>query len=608
MLVLQQYLQQSRIKRIAHMKICRSRILAGVLLLTSLDLCVGCEASAQQGKAAQGSFKVRMEFNIRMPMRDGVTLATDIYRPDAPGRFPVILTRTPYGRSTKQSGAFGLLFAKHGFVYVVQDTRGRYDSDGGFHPRFHEVADGDDSIEWVARQAWSSGSVGTFGASYSAWNQWQQAPTAGDHLKAMISIVTLPDPFLNVPYQNGAFLTSWIEWMLMMSTRTNQDLSMYDLPTLYRHLPLSTIDQAAGRNVPWWKDFTAHNSFDSYWKPIAYMDKYASIKVPVLHVDGWFDDDLIGSLTNFPGMEAHGGTPEARRGQRLIIGPWVHHVNTDQKLADTDFGPQSLIDLNSVYLQWFDCYLKNIGCKELAAEPPVKVFEMGANRWREEKDWPLPQAKVEPFYFSGKGRANTVHGDGVLTRTVPKDEAPDHFTYDPENPVPTIYLPGASPFGTTEDQRPVESRPDVLVYTSVPLDEPVQVTGPIKVKLWAASSAPDTDWTAKLIDVHPDGYAQRLIENVLRARYRESFEKPSLLQPGKTYEYEINLWATSNLFKKGHRIRVEISSSNFPRYSRNLNTGKSNETTTEMQVAKQTIYHDSAHPSSILLPIVPTER
>ncbi|MBI2834428.1 MAG: CocE/NonD family hydrolase [Acidobacteria bacterium] len=590
------------------MRRARAVWVGGCVALALFSPDIAARRPVQQQGAPESGTTVRTDVNVMVPMRDGVRLSTDIYRPDTPGRFPVVLTRTPYNNNDKQQIEFGHFFARHGFVYVTQDCRGRYDSDGDWgRPLIHDPKDGHDTIDWVAKQPWSSGRVGTFGISYHAWNQWMAAPGAPSSLRTMISIVAPADPFLDAPYHGGAFELLMARWMLMMSTRTNQDYSFYDLPKLYWHLPLRTLDEAAGRRVDWWRDWTEHDTFDDYWKQTSYMDRYAQITVPVLHIDGWFDDDLVASLRNYVGMTAQGGSPEARRGQRLLVGPWPHGVNSSRTLGDIDFGPDALIDLKAVYLRWFECHLREQGCAALMSEPPVKIFVMGENRWRGESEWPLRRAQQTVFYFHSQGRANTLSGDGTLTTEKPADEPADRYSYDPADPVPTVYRPGDPPKGTTEDQRPVENREDVLVFSTGPLDDSMEVTGPIEVKLWAASSAPDTDWTAKLVDVHPNGYAQRVMDGIIRARFRSSYERPSLLEPEKVYEHTIDLWAVSHVFHAGHRVRVEISSSNFPKYSRNLNTGQNSATTTAMQVARQTVHHDRARPSHIVLPRVPTK-
>jgi putative CocE/NonD family hydrolase len=323
--------------------------------------------------------------------------------------------------------------------------------------------------------------------------------------------------------------------------------------------------------------------------------------VPVLHIDGWYDAPDA-TFENYNRV-LEGAPPQASRGQRVILGPWLHQTFKSSKVGDIDFGPDAPIDLNAVSLRWYDCQLKALPCEQDSA--PIKIFIMGENRWRSEQEWPLKRAQLTSFYLHSNGHANTRMGDGGLSKDLPAVEPADHFIYDPSNPVPSTDDPATMGGSSVLDERGMESRQDVLVFTSAPLEEPVEVTGPVRIKLWAASSAPDTDWAAKLVDVHPDGEAQRLQDGIVRARFRTSFAQPSLLVPNKVYEYTIDLLAISNVFLKGHRIQVVITSSNFPDFDRNLNTGAPNENSTAMQAAHQAIYHDSAHPSHIILPIIP---
>jgi hypothetical protein len=326
------------------------------------------------------------------------------------------------------------------------------------------------------------------------------------------------------------------------------------------------------------------------------------------HVTSWYDIFLHGGLANFCGLRERAMTAEARAHQRLIVGPWAHlfpYTNpTSQGTGDIDFGQNALIDLHETQLRWFDYWLKGMDTG-IVEEPPVKIFVMGENAWREENEWPLARTRYTPYYFHSQGKANSARGDGRLNAIAPSEEPPDHFVYDPNDPVPacggnTLIIPMG-----VQDQRSVEERQDVLLYTTEPLAAPLEVTGPVVVKLGAATSAPDTDFTAKLVDVRPDGYAQNLADGIMRMRYRESRTRPSLLTPGKVYEFTIDLWATSHVFLPGHRLRVEISSSNFPRFDRNLNTGEDQATGTHFQSARQTVFHDQRYPSHILLPVIP---
>jgi putative CocE/NonD family hydrolase len=326
----------------------------------------------------------------------------------------------------------------------------------------------------------------------------------------------------------------------------------------------------------------------------------------VLHLSGWYDDEQVGTPLNFAGMVAQAATKEIRRSQKLIMGPWPHNiVSQPTKLGEVDFGPEAKIDLSATLLRWYDHWLKGIDTG-LLNEPPVRIFVMGANKWRDETEWPPARAKFAKYFLHGHGRANSLYGDGRLSATEPgTDEPEDHYSSDPERPVPFITEPTFAQIGGPDDYRPVERRDDVLVYTTGPLAEDTEVTGPVRARLFAASSARDTDFTAKLLDVWPDGFAQRLCDGMVRARFREGMDKPSLIEPGKVYAYDIDCWTTSQMFKKGHSIRLEIASTAFPKYDRNPNTGASLGKSSEMNRADQTIYHDKDHPSHLLLPVVP---
>jgi uncharacterized protein len=559
---------------------------------------------------SENLFKVLKKYNLPIPMRDGVRLSAHIYRPEAEGKFPVILVRTPYGKNSKSAFAQAEYFAQHGYVYVWQDVRGRYDSEGEFSVLVNEGHDGYDTIEWLARQPWSSGSIGTFGGSYLSWDQWLAAEEAPPHLKAMVVQSTPPDLFY-VAWR-GAFFINDIFWCMLLDGRTNQDLSVYD-ERLTNHLPVVTMDEAAGRHLD--KTFRAwiqHDSFDDFWKQQAYQDRLSRVTVPVLHLDGWYDmRDVSTTLKNYNTMLHQGGSDTARQGQKVIIGPWEHAGYDSQTIGDIDFGAESVIDRKALFLKWYDCQLQNKNCDEVEKMPPVKIFLMGENRWRNEQEWPPKRALQTPFYFHSQGHANTSTGDGSLSSIAPAKEPGDHYIFAPTDPTVVMLQSSSGTDALTADQRKAESRPDMLVFTSAAAETPLEVSGHIQVKLWAASSAVDTDWVVRLVDVHPDGYAQRLVDEIVRARYREastfarSYQRFSLLTPGKIYEYSIDVGDIANVFLKGHRIRIEIASSFFPLYSLNLNTGQNNLTKTDTQPAHQTIYHDAEHPSQIILPIVP---
>jgi len=565
---------------------------------------------------------IRELHDIRVPMRDGVELATDVYMPAEGGPFPTILQRTPYDRGSPgaYSAPDAVYMAQRGYAAVIQDTRGRYDSDGQWYPFINEANDGHDAIEWIAKQPWSTGKVGSTGPSYIGLTQWQEAQGGSKHYIASVPKVAYSNTFHNWVYTGGAFQLAFnLSWSIAMATRTNRSQYMWMPPenhlrNLFWHLPLRTADEAAGRNIKHWKDWIDHPVYGDYWRgmrPIG--ENYEKASVSAYSMAGWFDVFLQGSLNNFIGMTGKAKTPEARKKQKIIVGPWIHMLGnwgSSSTTGDVDFGPNCLIDLPAEQARWFDHLLKG-EANGIDKEPRVKVFVMGANRWREANDWPIPETKYTPYYFHSGGKANSLTGDGGLSTTAPQAEQPDTYTYDPMHPVPTA---GGSTCCAEDsnpvtmgprDQRPVEYRHDVLCYTSEPLKKPVEATGPIKVVLYASSSARDTDWVAKLVDVHPSGFAMNVAQGILRARYRDSWEKPELLKPGEVYKFEIDLWSSSNCFLPGHRIRVDVTSSCFPQFDRNPNTGNEFGKDTKMVAANQTVLHDAKHPSHIVLPVIP---
>lgn len=590
------------------------RIPVFVLLLCGYQSLGVARAFAQQpstGKEASATqlMEVRSEFNVMIPMRDGTRLAADIQRPDRPGKFPVILARTPYGKYSKAAYEQAEYFAKRGYVYVNQDVRGRFDSEGEFEVLVNEGGDGYDTIEWLARQPWSDGKIGTFGGSYMAWDQLLAAEEEPPHLRAMVLQSTPPDIFLTA-WWRGAFNMNELFWCALLDGRVNQELSMYADPQIPFHVPVIDMDQALGRKME--KTFRAwitHDTYDAFWERQSYQAKLPRVQVPVLHVDGWYDlRDVSATLDNYNTLVAKAGTAVARQNQHVIIGPWWHGQYEQRKWGGVDFGPEAAIDRKALYLKWYDCHLENRNCAELEKQPPVKVFMMGENKWTDEQTWPPQNAHLVAYYFHSKGLANTRIGDGVLSSEAPANEPADHYSYDPKNPPTLATEPDDS---LAADQRKPESRNDMLVFTSEPLKAPLRVSGHLTVKLWASSSAQDTDWVARLIDVHPDGYAQRLTDTIVRASYHglslypQSPSDFTPLVPGSIREYALDLWDLANVFLPGHQVRVEITSAFMPLFARNLNTGMNSLTTTEMKTAEQTIYHDRAHPSQILLPVVP---
>jgi putative CocE/NonD family hydrolase len=550
---------------------------------------------------------VQIDFDQRVLMRDGVTLSADVYRPADAGaarRDPAILMRTPYLKADMRTLDTGRFFAARGYVYVAMDVRGRGDSDGVFVPYVNDGVDGSDAIAWCAAQPWCDGGVGTIGASYPGRIQWLAALEQPIALRTMIVLVTPSDPFVETP--TGLPGPQHLCWLHYTSGRVNQPMEAIDWASVYDHLPLLTMDERAGRRMPEWRAQVAHAQLGDYWRCICYQDRFERVGVPVLHISGWYDDEQIGTPLNYVGMTARAATPEARANQRLLMGPWGHRVNTEQRLGELDFGQGSLIDLRGEQVRWFDRWLK--GRAEAEHETPVRIFVMDENVWRDEREWPLARTQWTPYYLHSGGRANSRFGDGTLGTTPPSaDEPPDSYRYDPARPVPFITEPTSSQIGGPDDYAAIQRRDDVLVYVTEPLAQDTEFTGPVRVDLYAASSAPDTDFMAMLLDIHPSGFAQRLCDGMVRARFREGMDRPELIEPGRVYHYTIDCWNTAQLFRAGHRLGVQIASSAFPKYDRNLNTGAPLGTTSAMAVAEQIIYHDAEHPSAIVLPLIPRE-
>ncbi|GAC1325944.1 MAG: CocE/NonD family hydrolase [Chloroflexota bacterium] len=545
---------------------------------------------------------VWIDFNCRVPMRDGVQLAADVYRPTGDGTYPVILRRTPYLRTNPAAVDAMRYFVERGYVYVCMDVRGRGDSDGDFVPYRCEGVDGYDAIEWAATQAWSNGAVGTIGGSYEARIQWLTALETPPHLRAMVAVVSPSDPFVESP--TGTPSPMHLCWHTMTSGRGMQNVHIIDWMTVYKHLPLQTMDERVGRTIARWREEVLHDRLDEYWRALCYQDKFSQVDLPVLHISGWYDDEQIGTPLNFAGMVRGAASERSRKNQRLLMGPWTHQVNTASKVGEIDFGPSAIIDMNAYLLAWWDHTLRGNDVS-VADDYPVRIFIMGRNEWRDEREWPPARAQEKLLYLRSGGRANSRFGDGSLRFETPDDEPPDSYTSDPANPVPFITEPLSNQIGGPDDYAAVQRRDDVLVYTTSPLDAEIEVTGPVRAVLYASSSAPDTDFMVMLLDVHPNGFAQRLCDGMVRARFRAGMDCPTPIEPGRVECYAIDLWNTAQLFRRGHRIQVQVTSSAFPKYDRNLNTGAPLGTTTECAAATQQIYHDMDHASHVILPIIP---
>jgi hypothetical protein len=572
--------------------------------------------------------RASITYDVPVPMRDNLALLADIYLPDGDGPVPALLQRTPYNKAATSPThvMFDIRRAvRAGYAVVVQDVRGRYASPGDFEPFANESNDGYDTVEWVAAQPWCDGQVAMFGNSYVGATQWLAVIARPPHLAAIAPTVTAADYHEGWTYQGGAFELgfsgTWAAALALAQLARAADWRADD-PGVQRQLdaldgldgalwtlPLDELAVVAG--LPAYRDWLAHPDLDAYWRCWRIADHYPALDLPVFQTGGWYDIFLGGTLHTFAGMRAAAATPAARAAQRLTIGPWTHFLPFDNKVGEWNFGQRAAagtLDWDGLLLRWFDWVLKG-AANGAGDDPPVRLFVMGENRWRTEQEWPLHRAVPTAYYLRGGGQANSLRGDGWLSPVPPAAEPCDTYVYNPRDPVPTrggglccslVHTPGG-----VFDQRPVEERADVLVYSTPPLDRAVEVTGPVTVTLYAATSATDTDWTAKLVDVHPNGYAQNLTDGIIRARYRHGPETPQPLTPGAVERYTIDLWATCNVFMPGHRIRLEISSSNFPRFDRNPNTGRAAASESDVQPAFQTVFHDAERPSHVTLPLVP---
>ncbi len=550
-----------------------------------------------------------------VPMNDGITLYADVYLPLPEARYPTLVVRTPYGVQRPGMHQTMVKFAQHGYAVVLQDVRGRYESEGKWEPFRDEAKDGYETIEWAAVQSWSNGKVGTQGGSYLGHNQWAAASQQPPHLVAIFPILASTNIYDNWWGMGGAFRLSFnYGWgavrmpnriMLPQFWHTAdymQESMQYENILMY--LPLQDGDlMSAGHPVQHYRDWIKHQSYDDYWKTISDEERLDKITVPAHTLGGWFDIFVMGTINGYVLMKNHGATPEARAGARMIIGPWGH--GSSQSFGGVDFTPDAKLDIFELQLQFYDHHLKGID-NGLDDEKPVQIFYMGTNKWRSEADWPIPGTEYRNLYITSDGMANSVRGDGSLSFTRPA-EGFDTYSYDPKSPAPTTG--GNNCCGTPtqsgpRDQRPLERREDVLVYTSNFLDEALTIAGPIHMELQAETDGPDTDWMIKLMDVYPDGYAMPISEGMLRARFREGLDQMKLLTPNQRYSYEIEMTGTANVFLPGHRIRIDITSSNFPQFDRNPNTGEDLGTSTRTRVAQQTIHHGGSNASYIVLPVV----
>lgn len=571
----------------------------------------------------------RVEKDVMVAMRDGQILATDLWIPDgAPA--PTLLVRTPYGHVPNLLGNSLNIQAllEAGYAVVFQDCRGTYRSNGEFTPLVDEPCDGADAVDWIGRQPWCDGNVGGFGASYLGFTQWAMAAKAPAALQAIAPTVTTADHYTSPWYSDGgAFSLQMSLWWSTVMALLGAQRSLAagdggpdavtelagmlgDVESCVAAMPSADQPALAGR-APWWSQWVQHPDRDEFWQDLSVVEEVDQVTVPALNIGGWFDVFAGSTTRTFTRMRRDAGSPGARDGQRLIIGPW-DHVSYTGLYHDRQFGMSADVlaaDLTGAHIAFFDRWLRG-RTDALDGSAPVRIFVMGIDQWRDEQDWPLPDTQYTDYFLGGSGRANTAHGDGVLTPDAPGPDVADTFEYDPADPVPTLggrmIMPSSLNAVGPVDQRPIEDRDDVLCFTTPVLEEPVEVTGHVSLELHVSSSAVDTDMTGKLVDVFPDGRALYLTDGILRARYRNALARPEMLTPGQTYPVTLDLAVTANVFLPGHRIRLEVSSSNFPRYDRNTNTGGviAEESAEQAIVATNQVRHGRQHPSRLVLPIV----
>jgi len=630
----------------------KKHLLTTMVVVSAVPLSVGAQDSVPHEGMPAPRYEIRTEPSVRVPMRDGVRLSTDLYFPvGAEGRLPTVLIRTPYDknrfRGERSAGYYRWrdgdvrvqLFAGQGYVVAVQDLRGRYESEGEFLIGAHERPDGSDTIDWIAAQPWSNGKVGTYGCSYLGENQLQLAGVRNPRHRAAIPqgaggawtgthrTFALMD--------GGAFeLASSVGWFpragFKISYRPPEGLSdeefrrltpyyrpapvapEIDFNTIFSHLPLIGIMKKIADYPTHYEDMVSHGPADPYWRSLDYVTEGDRFDIPTLHVNSWYDLGIRETFELFNLLRKNAESERGRDHQYVIISPTAHcesEGSTEHTVVGMRDVGDARFDFYGVYLRWFDYWLKGAD-NGVVDMPRVQYFLLGLNEWRTADAWPLPATRWTRFYLHSDGHANSRIGDGAMSRSVPAAEPPDRFVYDPGTPVPSVggvicCTTAPNTPGGSYDQSEVEMRDDVLVYTSEPIERGIEVTGPVELVLYVGSSAPDTDFTGKLVDVAPDGTAYNLQDGVLRARYREGYDRTVWMEAGGVYELRLDLHAIGNFFAPGHRIRLEVSSSNFPRLDRNLNTGGNNYDETVWQVADNVVHHSARYPSHIVLPVIP---
>jgi putative CocE/NonD family hydrolase len=573
---------------------------ARIFLISAL--LVPASLSAQDKPILEFPMEVRYDVRVRMP--DGVHLSVDVFRPRDAAKHPTLFSLTPYNNDSEGTLAQAWSYVQRGYAYVTGDVRARYDSEGSeFVPYRHDGKDGSVIMNWIAQQPWSNGRVATHGGSYLGKNQWVMAKENNPHHAAIVSYVAPADDFNDGSRFNGVpKLDLMYTWAMGMDGRVNQTRTGWNWGQIMRGLPLHTLDEQAGRSVPFWREQMEHDRLDDFWLPIQMTGFYDRFDLPTFSVTGWYEGQLKGQVQNHVETVRRSKTPDKHM---LVIGPWLHSVNRNRVIGERDAGAEAIIDLDRIRNAWLDHQMLGAARPDFAR---FLYFLPVKNEWRAADAYPIPRTEFQSYHLDSQGRANTLSGNGILRLGQPGSGQADEYTYDPRNPVQsqssrTAGARGGLPQGSV-DNRAVEAREDVLVYTSEPMAQGMEITGPVQATIYISTDVPDTDITVKLLDVYPDGRAHNLSEGIARAKYRNSYSAPEPMRAGQVYAIKVELFPVSNYFEAGHRIRIEVSSSDFPNFARNLNTMNS-DSGTEMRTARTKIHHTRQYPSQITLPMIP---
>ncbi|GGA90833.1 CocE/NonD family hydrolase [Ornithinibacillus halotolerans] len=554
-----------------------------------------------QNNISKAGFGIHLHETVMVEMRDTIKLATDVWLPKGvDGPVPVILVRTPYGKSMYSRSYTN--FIQRGYGVVIQDTRGREDSEGDWIPMASEIEDGDDTLDWIADQPWCDGNIGMIGASYGGYVQWAAAASGNPHLKAMVSIVTAGSPFIDIPRKGGTLVSGALAWAFAMVEKEFKPENMVrnDWDEVVKIRPLKDIPKRAlGKDVAFWDDWMSHPTNDEFWLQSDWYQYKDKIKAPAMIVSGWYDDNGMGTTEALEVVENY-----PSENKKIILGPWMHNGNTTRDIQGIALGNNAIrYDMDLHYQLWFDRKLKGIE-NNIDASPVVEYYVNGDNAWTTANQWPPEKVAWKEIYVSGNGNAVSSDEDGKLSFKESTQDGYDEFIYDPENPAPHLIDLSENEIGVPANYKDVEKRSDVLVYTSDPLDEPLTIAGDIYVNFFASSSARDTDWVVRLTDVDAAGNSIKLADGVIRARFRNGYDKEVLLEPGKVEEYMIRTSKIANTFQKGHRIRLTITSSADSFVFPNSNTGENPATDIDNIKATQRIYHGKQYKTYVKLPVV----